>query len=70
MTDQEQLQAIRALCLQQMQDLRAEPKPTINIGGDVTSWNDYYQSLQTTIDWCEAKLLALDPVEVLSRAGT
>lgn len=70
MTDQEQLLAIRALCLQQMQDLRAEPKPTVNIDGDVTSWNDYYQSLQTTIDWCDAKILTLEPVEVLSRAGT
>ena len=70
MTDQEQLQAIRALCLQQMQDLRAEPHPTTNVGGDVTSWNDYYQSLQTTIDWCDAKLLALEPVEICSRAGT
>lgn len=70
MTEQEQLQAIRVLCLQQMADLRAEPKPTVNISGDVTSWNDYYQSLQTTIDWCDKKLRELDPVEVLSRAGT
>lgn len=70
MTDSEQLLAIRALCLQQMQDLRVEPKPTVNIDGDVTSWNDYYQSLQKTIDWCDEKLLALEPCEVLSRAGT
>jgi hypothetical protein len=70
MTDQEQLLNIRALCLQQLQDLREEPKPTVNIGGDVTSWNDYYQSLQATVDWCDAKLLALEPVEVRSRAGT
>ena len=70
MSDQEQLLAIRALCLQQMQDLRADPKPTVNLGGDVTSWNDYYQSLQTTIDWCDAKLLALEPYEVVSRAAT
>lgn len=70
MTDQEQLQAIRALCLQQMQDLRVEPTPTVNVGGNVTSWNDYYQSLQRTIDWCDEKLLAVEPVEVLSRAGT
>jgi hypothetical protein len=70
MTDQEQLQNIRALCLQQMQDLRAEPHPTTNVDGNVTSWNDYYQSLQRTIDWCDEKLLALEPVELLSRAVT
>ena len=70
MTDIQQIQTIRQQTLAQLVDLRANPKPTYSIDGQTVSWTAYVNSLQSTIDWCDAKLIGLEPFEVQSRATT
>jgi len=70
MSDREQIESIRSLTLAQLVDLRANPKPTYSIDGQTISWTAYIQSLQETVDWCDAKLVGLEPVEVQSRGTT
>jgi hypothetical protein len=66
MNEIEQYQTIKNLCLQQMADLRAEPKPSYELDGQRVSWDNYYRSLQSTVDWCDRKLLGLEACEVTS----
>ena len=70
MSDREQIETIRQQTLAQLIDLRASPKPTYSIDGQLVSWTAYIQSLQDTIDWCDAKLVGLEPFEVQSQATT
>lgn len=70
MTDQEQIQLIRQQTLTQLIDLRANPKPSYTIDGQTVSWSEYAGALQRTIDWCDGKLLALEPFEFQTRAVT
>jgi hypothetical protein len=70
MSDREQIESIRSLTLAQLVDLRANPKPTYSIDGQTISWTAYIQSLQETVDWCDAKLVGLEPFEVQSRGTT
>jgi hypothetical protein len=66
-SDLEQLQTIRNQTLQQIADLRANPKPTYTIDGQQVSWESYVESLQRTVDWCDGKLNAAQPFEFVSR---
>ena len=70
MTDIEQLQSIRSQTLAQLEALRAEPKPTYWIDGQRVHWQEYLDSLQRTIDWCDRKLAECEPFEVRSRGVT
>jgi hypothetical protein len=70
MSDRDQIETIRSLTLAQLVDLRANPKPTYSIDGQTISWTSYVQSLQQTVDWCDAKLVGLEPFEVQSQAVT
>jgi len=70
MTDVEQIQSIRQLTLAQLAELRANPKPSYTIDGQIVSWTAYIESLQRTVDWCDAKLIGLTPFEVRSQAIT
>ncbi|HEY2883105.1 MAG TPA: hypothetical protein VGJ15_11740 [Pirellulales bacterium] len=70
MSDREQIETIRQQTLAQLVDLRAAPKPTYSIDGQLVSWTAYIQSLQNTVDWCDAKLVGLEPFEVQSQATT
>jgi hypothetical protein len=70
MSDREQIETIRSLTLAQLVDLRANPKPTYSIDGQTISWTNYVQSLQQTVDWCDAKLVGLEPFEVQSQGTT
>ncbi|MGC4005053.1 MAG: hypothetical protein QM811_18845 [Pirellulales bacterium] len=63
-------QTIKALCLQQIEDLRANPKPTYTLDGQRVAWETYVRALQQTIDWCDTKLLEESPYEVSSVART
>ena len=67
-TDQEQLELIRARTLQQIVDIRANPKPSYSIDGQWVSWTTYVESLLATVDWCERKLAGCDPFEFRSQA--
>ena len=69
-SDNEQLAMIRSQSLQQLADLRANPKPTYSIDGQQVSWESYAESLQRTIDWCDEKLAGSDPFEFQSQGYT
>lgn len=62
-TDHQQLQTIRSQSLAQLAQLRANPKPTYAIDGQTVSWTAYAESLQRTVEWCDAKLADGQPYE-------
>ena len=66
-SDQTQIETIKSLVLAQLVELRANPKPTYNLGGQSVSWETYLTSLQRAVDWCDAKLAASEPFEISSR---
>lgn len=70
MTDIEQIRSIRGQTLAQLDELRAAPKPTYWIDGQRVHWQEYVDSLQKTVDWCDQKLVEAEPFEVRSQAGT
>ena len=70
MTDIEQIQSIRSQTLAQLDALRADPKPTYWIDGHRVQWQEYAESLQRTIEWCDQKLADNEPFEVRSQGIT
>lgn len=68
--DRKQIETIRGLALAQLIELRASPKPTYKIDGQTVSWEGYIKSVEATIDWCDEKLIGLDPFEVRSQGYT
>lgn len=69
-SDQEQIESIKASTLQQIADLRANPKPSYRIDGQDVSWESYVTSLQDTVDWCDKKLAGYTPYEIRTQAVT
>jgi len=69
-SDQTQIATIKANTLQQIADLRANPKPSYRIDGQDVSWESYVTSLQATVDWCDQKLAAYGPYEFHSQASS
>ncbi|MCA9229201.1 MAG: hypothetical protein KDA57_01005 [Planctomycetales bacterium] len=69
-SESQQIATIRSLTLTQMEELRANPKPTYSIDGQRVSWSEYFQSLQQTVDWCDRKLASYDPFEIQSQGTT
>ena len=69
-SESQQIATIRSLTLTQMEELRANPKPTYSIDGQCVSWSEYFQSLQQTVDWCDRKLASYDPFEIQSQGTT
>jgi len=70
MTDREQIRSIRSQSLAQLEELRADPKPSYWIDGQRVHWQQYAESIQRTIDWCDQKLLEYEPFEVRSQGLT
>jgi hypothetical protein len=70
MTDVQQIQSIRSQTLAQLGSLRADPKPSYWIDGQRVLWQEYADSLQRTIDWCDQKLTEYQPFEVRSQGVT
>jgi hypothetical protein len=68
--DQTQVLAIRAQTLAQIQEVRSELKPTYWIDGQRVHWQEYADSLQRTVDWCDRKLTDYEPFEVRSQGIT
>jgi hypothetical protein len=68
--DRQQIECIRRLALAQLVELRASPKPTYKIDGQTVSWESYIRSLEATVDWCDTKLIGLEPFEVRSQGYT
>jgi len=70
MTDTEQIQSIRTQTLAQLDALRAAPKPSYWIDGQRVQWQEYADSLQRAVDWCDQKLAEYMPFEVRSQGIT
>lgn len=70
MTDSEQIQSIRTQTLAQLAALRADPKPSYWLDGQRVHWQEYAESLERTIDWCDRKLAEYEPFEVRSQGVT
>lgn len=70
MTDLEHIQSIRSQTLAQLDALRADPKPSYWIDGQRVHWQEYADSLQRTVDWCDQKLCDYEPFEVRSQGVT
>lgn len=68
--DTDQLEQIRNQTLSQLQEIRASPKPTYWIDGQRVHWEQYADSLQRTIDWCDRKISEVSPFEVNSQGVT
>ena len=67
MSDIDHITTIRNRALQQLEDLLENPKPTYWLDGQRVHWQEYGQSLQATIDWCDDKLAAYEVFEVRSQ---
>jgi len=70
MSDGEQILSIRSQTLAQLNALRADPKPTYWLEGQRVHWEQYAESLQRTIDWCDRKLAEIEPFEIRSQGVT
>ena len=68
--DIQQIQTIRSLALAQLEALRADPKPTYWLDGQRVHWQQYAESLERTVDWCDRKLAECEPFEVRSRGAS
>lgn len=68
--DSEQIQTIRSQTLAQIQQVRSELKPTYWIDGQRVHWEQYVESLQRTVDWCDQRLREANPFEIASQGGT
>ena len=66
----QQIATIRSQSLAQLEDLRANPKPSYFLDGQRVSWTEYAASLQRTIDWCDKKLVDCEPYEFRSQGTT
>ena len=70
MSDVTQIQTIRGQTLAQLEQLRADPKPTYWLDGQRVHWEQYAESLQRTVDWCDGKLAEYEPFEINSKGMT
>jgi hypothetical protein len=70
MNDIQQMQIIRSQTLAQLEALRADPKPTYWLDGQRVHWQEYAESLERTIDWCDRKLAEYEPFEIRSQGVT
>jgi hypothetical protein len=67
--ENERVRAIRAQSLQQIEQVRGEMKPTYWVDGQRVHWEQYVESLQRTVDWCDRRLADDQPFEVRSEGG-
>ena len=67
MSDTQQLETIRTNTLAQIEDIRADPKPTYWLDGQRVHWQEYVESLQATVDWCDQKIMDAELFEIRSR---
>jgi len=65
--DTTQLSSIRQQALDQIEEIRTDPKPTYWLDGQRVHWQEYVESLQQTVDWCDEKLVQCEPFEIRSR---
>lgn len=68
--DLTQLAAIRSQTIDQIEEIRADPKPTYWLDGQRVHWQQYVESLQGTVDWCDRKLVEYEPFVIRSEGGS
>ena len=68
--DAEMLSTIKSQALQNIADITVAPKPTYYIDGQSVAWERYLAQLQSTVDWCDARLRDAEPFEIHSRGET
>ena len=68
--ESDQILAIRNQSLAQLEELRTNPKPSYSLDGQQVSWQEYIESLQQTVDWCDRKLASYRPFECRSQGTT
>lgn len=66
----EDIEAMRAQTIAQMQALLAMSGPTITVNGEEVAWAPLLGALQSTLDWCDRKLAEYRPFEVRSEVST
>lgn len=64
------LETIRANILARIAEVTAAPKPNYNIDGQEVSWQDYLDSLFTSLKQIDDNLQTSEPFEVVSRGIT
>lgn len=62
-----QIQAVRSQTYAQLLEVRSSVKPTYWIDGQRVHWEQYAESLQRTIDWCDQKIADITPFEFKSQ---
>ena len=70
MSNQQQLEAIKANTLAQMAAVSAERKPTYSENGQSFAWTEYLEHLQRRVDWCNQQLAGEDPIEISTQGYT
>lgn len=60
--DLEQIKQIKSIVQAQIDELRANPKQTYNVGSQVYSWNRYEMILRQTIEWCNQQIAVIGTV--------
>lgn len=70
MSNQQQLETIKANTLAQMAAVSAERKPSYTEGGQSFAWTEYLEHLQRRVDWCNQQLAAEEPFEIPSQGYT
>ena len=66
----QQIEAMRAQTIVQMEALLATSGPTITVGDEEIPWAPLLAALERTVDWCDRKLSEYQPYEVRSQAET
>jgi hypothetical protein len=66
----EQVVAMRAQAVAQMEALLANSGPTITVNDEEFPWAPLLASLERTVDWCDRKLGEYEPFEVRSQGTT
>lgn len=66
----QQVEAMRAQAIGQMETLLATSGPTITVNGEEMAWAPLLAALERTVDWCDRKLGEYQPYEVRSQGTT
>lgn len=69
-TDVEQIETIRTLTLAKLAEVHADPAPMYSFGTVEVSWQDFVETLERTVDWCDARLAGYQPFEMRSEGVT
>lgn len=69
-TAAEQYATIKENALARIAEITASRKPSYSIDGQSISWNEYLNSLQATVKWCDEQLKSAAPFEIHSQGYT